>query len=257
MSRPLPADRARLLALAKAQPIADAEVRAAWPTVVTAIENGWLLPGDAEGSIVESLATLRRTGLVGYQEYAIEEVDGEPDRLLVTLIGDSREVPRAPFEHALEELDEDFRAGRGPAPEPPPAEPPAPPDAETLRDAFQLLLGAGGRSPDTAEAAGVRAEAHAELERLSGSGDEELRAALDGLTEADRAGLANAMRTFADWAEHPEGRGDAVDEVLRVLEGTIGRLLPGRRAEERATEERIRSSAQDAIARRLRGLDSE
>jgi hypothetical protein len=253
MTGDLPPDRARLLALAEAQPIDDPGVRASWPAVVAAIRGGWLLPGDGPYSIPASIDRLERTGLVSVEEYAIEEDDGDPRILLVTLIGDTRRAPRDAFLRELRRLDDDYRAGRGPDPAPPPQDAPALPDPALLRQAFQQLLGVADQAPDTPEAERVRREARAELERLSAAGDDEVRSALDGLAAPDRAEMADALRAFAAWAEQPEGRGAAVDDVIRGLEDTVGRLLPGRRAELRATDERIRASAKDAIARRLRG----
>jgi hypothetical protein len=239
----LPPDRARLLALAEAQPIADPEVRESWPAVITAIRGGWLLPGDGPYSIPGSIDRLERTGLVSVEEYAIEEDDADPASLLITLIGDTRRVPREELLRELRRLDDDFRAGRGPTL----------PDPERIREVFQQLLGTASAAPDTAEAERLRREAREELDRLSAAPDEEVRSALGGLTAADRERMAEALRTFAAWTEEPEGHGKAVDDVIRTLEDTLGRLFPGRRADARATDERIRSSAQDAIARRLRG----
>ena len=253
MTGHLPPDRARLLALAEAQPIADPEVRESWPAVVTAIRGGWLLPGDGPYSIPGSLDRLERTGLVSVEEYAIEEDDADPASLLITLIGDTRRVPREELLRELRRLDDDFRAGRGPQPAPPPPDAPSLPDPERIREVFQQLLGTAAAAPDTPEGERVRREAREELDRLSAAPDEEVRSALGGLTAADRERMAEALRTFAAWAEEPEGHGKAVDDVIRTLEDTLGRLLPGRRADARATDERIRSSAQDAIARRLRG----
>ena len=249
----LPPDRARLLALAEGRNVADAAVRESWPAVTTAIRCGWLLPGDGPYSISASLDQLERTGLVSVEEYAIEEDYEDPGRLLVTLIADTRPVPRDAFVAELRRLDDDFRAGRSAPSDPPPPDAPALPDPDLLRRAFQELLGATGQAPSTPEAERVRREAEAELERLSAAGDGELRSTLSGLTAPDRDRMAEALRAFAAWAEQPEGRGDAIDDVIRGLEDTIGRLLPGRRAEARATDARIRASAQDAIARRLRG----
>jgi hypothetical protein len=253
MTSQLPPDRARLLALAEAQQIDDPDVRESWPAVVTAIRGGWLLPGDGPYSIPGSIERLERTGLVSVEEYAIEEDDDDPASLLVTLIADTRRVPREAFLRELRRLDDDYRAGRGAAPDPAPPAAPDLPEPDALRRAFQDLLGAAGEAPSTPEAERVRREAHAELERLSATGDDEVRSALAGLTAPDRARMSDALRAFAEWAEQPEGRGDAVDDVIRGLEETVGRLLPGRRAEARATDARIRGSAQDAIARRLRG----
>jgi hypothetical protein len=246
-------DRARLLGLAQAQPIEDPELANAWTAIVTAIRSGWLVPGDGPHSIRGSLAQLDATGLLSVEEYTLEDDDEHSARALVTLIGDTWSVPRNALVAALRRLDDEFRAGHGPGRGPDP-EPPPLPDSAALRRAFQSLLGASQTAPDSPAAARVRRDAREALERLGKANDAELRAALEGLEPSDRTRMAEALRTFAAWAEQPEGRGEVVDDAIRALENTIGRLLPGRRAQERATDARIRSSAQDAIAARLRGL---
>ena len=77
-----------------------------------------------------------------------------------------------------------------------------------------------------------------------------------GLTDEERTAMASAVRTFADWAEHPERTsGAAVDAAIRLLEQTVGAMQQGRRLEQQRTRERMAQSARDAIARRLANLN--
>ena len=250
----MPPDRARLLALAEARLIDDPAVRAAWPAVVTAIRSGWLLPDNGPYSIPATIDQLQRTGLVSVEEYALEDDDQGSDSLLVTLIGDTRRVPRESFLRSLRGLDDEFRAAPGPGGAPPPRDEPGLPEPALIRQALQELLGAASQAPETPESKAVRREAQQELERLATTPDDDVRAAIQGLASPDRERFAAALRAFAAWSEQPERRGDRVDAVIRDLEETLGRLLPGRRAEARETDARIRESARDAIARRLRGV---
>lgn len=109
----LPADRARLLALAIAQENLDAAVRDGWQAVVSAVLHGWILPGEGRTSIPAVLARLERLGLVIEEDYALELVEDDRERLVVSLVGERWTVPTQPFLAALRQLDADFRAGKG------------------------------------------------------------------------------------------------------------------------------------------------
>lgn len=248
---------ARMLALARDQEaeIRDPEVRASWPVVVEAIRRNWL---STEGwlSLRELIAALERGDGAGAEEYDISVDEQDPARVCVSLASRRRYAPLDAMLRELRRLDSRAR-GVPPADAPPPSgSGRSTPDADAVREAMARLLEAAGpvpaRDPEATER--IRREAESLLARLADSPHDveaDARRALEGADEADRARMAQALRAFADWAERPHAAGRAADEAVRALDEAFGWLLPGRRAEEQAREERIRSSAQGAIARRL------
>jgi ribA/ribD-fused uncharacterized protein len=75
-----------------------------------------------------------------------------------------------------------------------------------------------------------------------------------GLSPDQRAELVTALRSFTEWAERPDDiSGRRIDSVIASLEQELGPFLtPGRLAEERKADSRIRESVQTSIAQRLR-----
>lgn len=273
-------ESARLLELARAQQatIRDPEVRDCWYVIVEAIAHHWL---SATGpSAVDRLADeIDSGGGVTVNEYSVD-VDyegGDPSRVVVQLVDERYVCPRAELVYELRRLDASCRG----AAEPPPPKPDPPenssaesehrqrapgqaahqPDDETrppdLAAELQRVLAALTPPTDPAEAQRVRAEARALLARWGGRASDvtppDLRRAVEHLATTDRSRLVDALRTFADWAEQPHHGGAAVDRLLAGLERTLGPVLAaGRQADQRATKERMRSQADDAITRRLR-----
>jgi len=258
-------DEARLLELAQEQQarIADADVRACWTVVVEAIANRWLVP-EGDMSLEALIAALERGDGAGAEEYSIS-VDDEDDRYVIATIATTKHrCDRRAMMRELRSLEarrrEEPRSGGSDPAAPGPGG--APPDPELLRSLFQLFAGASsGEVPSHEEGERVRREA---LDALAQLGDpaeslqsDDARRAIEGLSPSDRERVAGALRDFAAWFEHPEKGGPAVDDAIRMLESTLGWIPQGRRAEEKATQERIARSAQDAIARRLGGDGSD
>ena len=254
-------DEQRLLTLAKTQMSAthDPEVRDCWQVLVDAIGNRWIV---AEGwmSLQELIDALEAGSGAGAEEYSID-VDEEDDSLVMAAFVNHRY--RCPRDAMLRELRllEQRRRRTPQDPDQALADDDESPegsfDPDALRRMFQLLAGAqDDELPDSPEGERVRAEVRDQLAALASSPDaldsEEVRAAVAGVSPTERAKIGEALRAFAAWAEQPERGGAAVDEAIRGLEATLGRLARGGPAQERETQERITRSAQDAIARRLR-----
>jgi hypothetical protein len=259
MSPRLKPDEARLLTLAReqAETISDPEVRACWEVLLGAISERWIVP-EGRMSLQELIDGLEQGLGAGAEEYAIDVDDEDVSKVVAVFVGDRHRCPREAMMRELLRL-EARRRGEPEPERPPPPSPEVPPDPGTLRGLVQLLLGARSQTlPDSEEAARLRAEVRDGLAELGSAPEalasDDVRQTLAGLTDEDRATMASALRTFADWAERPERGGAAVDDVIRLLESTLlGRLARGGPAEERATQERIAQTARDAIARRLRG----
>lgn len=201
--------------------IRDDEVRACWHVVVEALTRGWL----DRRTLDELIHTLETGGGTGAEEYTMTVAHeyGQPDKVIVTLLDQEYLCPTDEMLHELRKL-----AGSNPVAE--------------AQDVLRSLAALAGTPKESA----VRAEAQSVLGRLDPA------AAGVGLTDADRARLADALRAFADWAQRPE-QGAKVDELIKSLDAGLGPLLTlGKQADEKATRDRIAGAARDSIARRLR-----
>lgn len=255
MSWKLSAEQERLRVLAEQQyaSIRDPEVFACWHVVVEAIASRWLWPEALDDLLYE----LDTGGGLGAEEYYLEVT--ESDRVEATLINEACTCPRDEMLYELRRLRARFHGEPAPPPGPAGSGNPTDDDIRAAAALLSSLAGLGASSHDTAAGRRMREEVSAVLagwaDRPSGGEPAAaLSRAVAGLSPADRAQLADALRVFADWAERPgQVAGARVDSVIEALERSLGPLLAhGRRAEEAQTQQRIASAARDSIAQRLR-----
>ena len=239
--------------------IEDDEVRECWRLIVQAARNGWLMP-DGDLSPAAMADRLERGDGMTVQEYWIDvdQETGDPTRAVVGFVDEERSCSRANLVAELRRLD---GAYRGQTPEDPIAgdnsvdadETSAP---DELAQALKQMLARMAGDEGTALPADVRREAQAALAAFdAGKPTPQLAQAIHRLKDEDRETIEEALRTFGSWMQQPtHDGGAAVDKVIGVLEATLGRwLVRGKRADEKARDDRIARSAREAIARRLEG----
>jgi hypothetical protein len=258
MSPRLSRDEERLLALAREQETAtrDPELRDCWRVLTSAIAERWIVP-EGRMSLQELIDELERGSGAGAEEYTID-VDEEDDSKVLAVFVDSRHhCPRGAMLRELRRLEQRRRGEPDQQPRQQASAPEELLDHEALRRIVQLLLGArSGELPESEEAERVRRDVRDQFAALASSPEaldsDEMRQAVAGIGAGERTKIAEALRTFAAWAERPEHGGPAVDAAIEALESTLGWLAQGGRVQERETQERVAKSARDAIARRLR-----
>ncbi|MEV8361795.1 hypothetical protein [Streptomyces niveus] len=110
---------------------------------------------------------------------------------------------------------------------------------DARREALAVLANLTAEQPDP----GAVAEGSAQL---LGSG---------GVSDHDRALLAEALEVIGAWARHPSAaNGQRVDRAVERLREGLGPLIVGQRPADRhaADRERIRATARTSIRRRIR-----
>ncbi|GLW90043.1 hypothetical protein [Actinokineospora globicatena] len=208
----------RLLALATDQyaTIEDPAVFTCWHVLVEAIGKGWLTSLDTLISILESGG-----GGVAAEEYGVDVFGEEVE---ISLVSDHFTCSRTALLHEVRKLEV----------------------AVILRTLTTLT------TTDTEIGRQARTEAAAYLSTRDSAAPDELRRAAELLTPQQQSELTAALRTFNSWAEHHTA-GEEVDRLIATLERTLGPLLEhGREASRTATDIRIATDAENAIARRVR-----